>query len=310
MPRYIEEPYRTPPGSLDAPFIYVYDASSLTDGLTYNNVALPIQGDSDFVLRAIRGVNTVVDAAPIGAFDYKNPNGTYTSGEFALLGVAAIRGIFFPRNWPVVPEKLFKANTSIQFDLTNVLRANTACALGAIYYSQIAFCGVKRFSVQQGYTRGDTDYDYRSMQFSYSVALTLTWGYWDGVARAIPRRIQIPMEQYDFELLRMKVCLASGATGALTTPDVQVTVYDANMHQLSDKPLNQAFINSGKVAANRAPLYQGVFPVPPLVYPKGSQITLDVSSMVCNNDPRLTPGIQYNLLLDGLWRVPVNRYDR
>ena len=99
--RYREEPYRTPPGTLDAPFVYVYDASALTDGQTYQDVAKSIQGDSDFVLRVIRGLDTVLAAAPNGKFSYKNPNGSYCDGQYALGGQAASRGVVMPKNWTV-----------------------------------------------------------------------------------------------------------------------------------------------------------------------------------------------------------------
>lgn len=314
MRRYVEEPYRTPPGSVDAPFVYVYDAKSLTDGTSYNSVAKDIQGDSDFVLRAIRGVPTCMAAAPNGLFSYKNPNGTYCDAQYAFGGVAAVRGIVMPNNWPVVPEKIYRANTAIQFDLTDVLRAGTPCVSGGgtIYWSQIAFCGVKRFPVQQGYALGRTGYAYRPLRYSYNLSLNVNWGYWAAAAstqQAPAQRFTIGMEQYDFELMRIKICPASGAAGALTTPDFQVVIYDANMHQLSDHPVNQSYVNAGKVAPNQAAPYQAVFPIPTLVYPQASNITLDVYSLLCNADARLPAGVKYSLMFEGVWRVPVgDRY--
>ena len=299
--RYREEPYRTPPGTLDAPFVYVYDASALTDGQTYQDVAKSIQGDSDFVLRVIRGLDTVLAAAPNGKFSYKNPNGSYCDGQYALGGQAASRGVVMPKNWPVVPEKLYGANTSIRFDLYDVLRAAN-CERSPVYYSQIAFCGVKRFPSQQGYSYGQTTYAWRPLKYGYTLPLTIDWAYSAG---ATPQRFIVPMEQYDFELQRISICAASGTAGALATADFQVMLYDANMHQLSDLPLNQGFLNNGKVAANQAPQYQAIFPVPPLVYPQSSNITLDITSLLCSDEPQ-----DYSLLFDGIWRVPVGRYDR
>src|SRR6202030_1956033 len=78
MPELLIEEYQAPNGAVDFPFAYVYDATALTDGNTYQNVQVQLQNDSQFVLRAIRGATTVLDTAANGArFNYRNPSQSY-----------------------------------------------------------------------------------------------------------------------------------------------------------------------------------------------------------------------------------------
>ena len=48
--------YQTPAAQTDFPFLYIYDATDLVDGSDYQNVQVLLQGDSEFRLRAIRGL--------------------------------------------------------------------------------------------------------------------------------------------------------------------------------------------------------------------------------------------------------------
>ena len=155
MKNLIEQPYQTPQGYVDFPFAYVYDGTGLTDGQTYFNVTKQLQGDSEFILRRIVGVPTVVaSAAAGGRFNYKNSSGSYTAGNPGT-------GIAFKDVWPVVPEKRYAANRQIVFDLFDVARNFNVCGGTPIYNSYIAFMGVKRFNTNQGYPKNVTAYRFR-----------------------------------------------------------------------------------------------------------------------------------------------------
>lgn len=294
--RLIEAPYQTPEGYVDFPFAYVYNTSAFADGQAQVlNISQQLQGDSDFILRAIRGVRTTVDtAANGGRFNYKNASSSYAFGNPSA-------GIVVPNNWVVLPEKTYKINTQINFDLYKTLRASTVCAEGTIYKSSIAFMGVKRFPfASSGYRSQKTPYAYREFPQTYVYSLTITQPSLaaNGVANAPLRYTQV-MDNYDFELCRITVSLAN-ATGALTTNDFAMTLYDANMHQTSSAPLMQTYFNAGKPTASTLATHRAVFPVPSLVYPAGAAITFDITSLLCSASVPQT----YNIDFEGIWRLP------
>ncbi len=111
------------------------------------------------------------------------------------------------------------------------------------------------------------------------------------------------LDRYDFELMRIsitKTTSGSQGTGALLTNDFRIMLYDSNLHQYSSLPLNQAFINAGRPTPATAPAYQPAL-APTLVYPVGSAITFDISSLLCT---ALSVPQTYNLAFEGIWRVP------
>lgn len=303
MPRILERPYRTPEGKLDAPFVYVFDASAVADAQAQvQNLPVQLQGESEFVLRRIAGVNLCVDtAANGGKFNYRNPSNSYANGNPSS-------GIIPGQNWPVVPEKIYtQANAAIFFDLYNTLRAFTACGETPIYISQIAFFGVKRFDRPRGYPTRVTPYEYRECKYGYSFSLTINWNHFSsGTIVAPPQTFYVTMDRYDFELQRIaitKTTSGSQGTGGLLTEDFQVMLYDSNHHQYSNLALNQGFINSARQSPALTHPYQPAL-APTLVYPVGSAIKFDVVSMLCN---AVASPQTYNIFFEGQWRVPCGR---
>lgn len=291
------QPYRTPEGKVDFPFAYVFDGTSIADAQAVRqNNAVQLQGDSEFVLRHIAGVNLCVNtAANGGRFNFKDADQRYANGNPSS-------GIVFPPNWPVVPEKWWpNNNAAILFDLYQTLRAFTVCGATPIYTSYIAFFGVKRF-VGRPY---ETPYRYWEQKYTYSFDLTIDWNHFQSAAIvAPPRRFFVLIDRYDFELMRLSVTKttsgAVGRTGALTTDDFQILAFDANMRQFSSLPLNVTFVNSGRPTAATAPQYQPAL-APSVIYPVGSAITFDITSMLCG--AAATPQT-YNIAFDGIWRIP------
>lgn len=293
--RILEEPYFSPDGTVDFPWSYVFDASSLADGNNVLNLAQQLAGDSDFVLRRIIGVPTVIaSAAAGGRFNYKNASGQYANGN-------NITGICMPNVWPVLPEKLYRVNDQIGFDLYDVLRASTVCAEGTTHAgAQIAFMGVRRFPAISTYPKQVTPYQFREVSYTYSYPLTIDWPHFDanGIVSP-PRRFIQPMDNFDFELLSISISAAAGG-GTLLTNDFQITVFDPNLHMFSDKALNQSYINSGRTSPSQAPPYQATFPTPSQIYPRGAAITFDITSMLCSGQLPLS----YNIAFQGIWRYP------
>jgi hypothetical protein len=275
----------------------MYDASSLTDGNTYTDIAKPIQGDMEtFILRRIIGVNTVVDtAANGGRFNYKNASRSYANGNTST-------GIIMPKVWPVLPEKEYKVNETIFFDLYKVLRDFSVCAAeSTIYNSFIAFMGVKRLNGAP-YGTQTTGYAYRELTQQFLYNLTINWSHFTtGTTVAPARRFQIQMSNLDFQLLSIRIAKQTGASGALQTNDFMITLYDQYMHALSDAPVPQSYYNSARVSSSQAPLYSGLTPVPPLVYPAQSYITFDITSMLCSTQLNQN----YQIVFDGIWRFPL-----
>ena len=276
---YRVEGYKVPPGYLDFPFVYVYDGRALTDGNTYYDIALPMQGDSDFILRRITGIQTLVSTT--GQFRFRGANGAYAMSNPVLAGA---------NSRTVLPERVYPYNTAIRFDLLSVARQSVACSGDTIFTAFLAFQGVKRFIATPGVPTGKSAYQYREYKWGFPIDLTLA--VFNG---ADPVRFIVPINDYDFELQRIAITYADGT--AVTSPDFGVTLFDPNRHAFSNLPLNVDFINNAFV---RFASQKSVFPVPSILYPTGSQIVFDVSSYLCE-----TGGDQdYQILFDGLQRLP------
>ncbi len=298
--RILERPYQVPEGKQDVPFCYVFDATAIADAQAQvQNNSVQLQGDSEFVLRHIAGVNLCVNTpANGGRFNYRNASGSYANGNPSS-------GIFMPQNWPVLPEKLYPmSNGAIFFDLYNTLRDFNICSETPIYNSYIAFFGVKRFAYQAGQPSQKTPYKYRPCKYTYEFDLTVNWNHFSGgTIVAPPRRFTVDMDRYDFELMRIsiaKTTVGARGTGGLLTNDFQVMLYDSNLHQYSSLPLNQYFLNAGRPTPATAPAYQPAL-APTLIYPVGSAITFDITSMLCN---AIDPPQTYNIVFEGIWRIP------
>jgi hypothetical protein len=294
----MEEPYRTPLGSLDVPFVYVFDATGIADGQAQVlNLAKPTQGDSDFILRRIVGINNCVAGAPNGKFNYRN-------ASMSLANSGQSTGVVAAPNWVVLPEKMYSKNTQISFDLFNTLRnvrANCGISGGSpndIFTSYIGFFGVKRFTGQVRTL--NTPYKYREQKYAYAYDLTINWPAFVGTNLNPDRahRFSQPINNWDFELQRVAFC-TQGSTALLGDDQFSITLYDANKNAMSDLPLNQSYVNNSQVGTTLSAPYSGIFPVPTVVYPAGSEIQFDITSNLCPNE---LP-ISYQILFDGIWRV-------
>ena len=278
-----EAAYYTPPGCIDLPYFYLFDASKLTDGTTPAPLITDItsDGDADFILRAVLGVNNCINSSG-GGFTLFNYSGSQAFDSAYSP---------FANHYAVVPEKQYPRYSAIKFLLQNVLRANTPCTVSGkslpIYYSQIAFQGVKRYQPgSSNYRPGSPGfpevYDpskYISRPYTYLKTLNLNWfAYTAAGLPQIPQTFTIEIQDYDFEL--HYIAVTNAVTGApVATELFQIQMYDSTAkRQLSSGPVNIGYINNNRTA------YTPCFPVPPVVYPVWTQIRCDITSLVCNSD--------------------------
>jgi len=266
--------YTTPEGYSDSPYIYIFSGASLEDNGSYPNLAVPIAGDADFILRRIVGADYLLDTT--GTFQYFNASRAPAYSAPLLP--------FF--NTVVLPEKLYPAGSQLRLELTDVARANNLCSQVRAYFDQIAFQGVRRW-LGRGIAPGKTPYRYYEAPYTYRYDLTIDWA---GVAGAgiapAPRRFDVQVENYDFELHTISIYEGvAGAMDALTAGRFQILLYDAGSHMLMSDLANAEYINwlpIEQVTDPNVGLFQfSAFPCPPVLYPATSRIALDVRSLIC-----------------------------
>lgn len=264
--------YRTPPGYVDVPYAYVYDATALGDGTNQSYLALNLDGDSDFILRQISG-------ASLCAASFR----PYYSGRRYMFQ-NLIRSV---ANWPVLPEALYGRDSQILFDLGTVTRAFNVGAGGEpnIYTSFLAFQGVRRYK-QEAFPLYRTKYDYREIPRNYSIVIK-PGSHWtnatDGVPN-YPQTFSIPMLEGDFELLSTGVTdLQTFAPPTLNA--FQMRLYDAQgWFRFSDAGFNLFCFNSTAPQVTAVPAvnnwYQPQYPTPSTVYPNNGVIKFEITSLL------------------------------
>lgn len=263
---------------IESPYIYVYDASALTDGQSYQRLHLEMRdGNNAFSLRRIAGLNTV--AASMNLYT----PGTSSKRLFA-------RAARIGNNHLVAPELRFDGRQSFLFDLNTVARSVTACGTN-IYTSFLAFQGVRHLE-------GEAPRVYsKARPFTLVYPLTIDWYRFVSLPAAAierPRRYAISINTQDFELQRIRIRNADGS--AVATNFFQIQLYDALERPLSNAPVLQSFVN------NLSSGYNSVFPVPPVLYPVRRDLRFDITSLICNTD--VTFPKSYTISFEG-----VHRYD-
>lgn len=289
------EDYQPPPGFQDFPYCWVFDASDLTDSTDAFSVAVaPIQGDGDFILRHTAGVPKVIDTFSNGGrVNFYNASKSYANGNPAT-------GIGCPNNYPWVPEKLYPLNSTIFMDFFQVLKASRACNRNPIPDAFIGFFGVKRLPVGS-YADQASNYRWKPFPQRYTFSLTIDWEHFaTGTTPAPPHRFIIPMTNLDFELRSIYISEDAGE-GALLENEFSIRLYDRQMNATSNLAIPQSYINSARTSPSAAPSYQGVFPVPALMYPRDGAITFDIISNLCSDELPKT----YLIDFEGIWRFPV-----
>lgn len=252
---------------MDRPYIYVFDADALTDGLSYTELRVPLHEDSAFHLRRIAGLPEV---APLGTIQVRSDNRRQLFSRPARITAEQA----------VVPELRYAPGSAIGFDLTNVLRANNATPGTAVFFSQLAFQGIRRFPDVRSLP--DTAYRYTDMPFAIVLDMVVNWP-----GRLLPgqlvmdngRQFNTQVQDYDFELhyITMTEALLGGA-GVVqpSNQSIKLMLYDVDGNQLMSAPVCDYLLGAG--SRN----YNSLFPIPPLLYPAGGQILFDIHSLLAN----------------------------
>jgi hypothetical protein len=251
---------------MDRPYIYVYDADALTDGASYNEIAIPTHIDGEFRLRRIAGLPLV---AANGAIQVRGD-------ERYRLFSSACR---IPAEQAVVPEMVYKPGSIISLDLVNVLRVGNATTGTPVYYSQLALQGVRRF---EGGRSVETAYRYYEKPFAIVSDIVVNWSgklFPGETVVANGRQYNVDVQDYDFVLHHIALTAQLvGGQGAIQPCDhaVKLMLYDVDGNQLMSAPVCDFFLGSGSLN------YNSLFPVPPLVYPAGGHILFDIHSLLAN----------------------------
>lgn len=273
------------------PFFYIFDADSigqtgmaLTDGIDYMNLGYPTYTDSEFHLHRLAGRPQV--AAQMQWRD--NIHRQRFSANTVI-----------PHDYIFAPYMVYDAGSIFDFDLITVAKTGNAYGVGGSipnYTSQLAFQGVRVFNDN---LKQDTTYNYRPVPFIYTIAVTVDWtGRLAAAYQVLDtyRRFILPINDNDFELYRINI--TQQLTGSTAVTDafgaVKVMLYDSVKNQLSTNPVMDWFLNS------TCRDYTSVWPCPPILYPAGSEIQLDVYSLLI---PAQVPAI-ITFNFEGMWRVP------
>lgn len=216
--------YEPPAGYYDLPFMWVFDASALTDGSNAQNLSVPIYaGYGDFVLRRIVGMDRVLSSAPSvpgqvnppGQFHLRDAIGRYLQQLPQYVGTGgAGSAIQNARDIAMSRDILYPENTQINFDLFDVARALDPS--GTTHFSaQIGFHGVRRL---QGASPFPASYRYRPKHYMYTISGVMTSPVAiSGTSNATkPLRVIQRVQDFDFELheIRMFYLTQASATFA------------------------------------------------------------------------------------------------
>jgi len=270
-------------GFYDQPFIYVFDADALTDGVSYRSLSVPMLTGSDFLLRRVCGRPNVC-----GAMRYYGADGrTMSSRLYAM-----------QRDQVVVPEHIYPPDSQIKLDLDVVARGNWPYVVpGSIpnYWSQLGFQGVRRFYGQQAV---ESTYQYYTKPYTVTFDFTITWAGRMAPAYQIvdvPRQYTTQVENYDFELHRITATITKAGAG-LTVVDaaMKLRLYDAWGKAMMSDPVLDIFLTEN------GPDWNSCFPCPTVLYPAGSEIKFDVQSLLIDTEVPAPVTIEFH----GVQRFP------
>lgn len=257
---------------LDRPFIYVFDADTsgpsggtLTNGATYKNLTIPINRDAPFLARRMSGRSLIGNQIQL----YDRTGNYVSSDPFAT-----------PPDYPLIPEMLYDPASQIRFDLIGADAATASRAYGVggsvnNYWTQLIFQGVKRFRDLNPYL---TPYRYFDKVYSYTLDCAIP--YTGRLASAFtapstPTRFSLEVRDFDFELYSISLQVdLNNAVVQQSDTFFKLMLYDQYQNQLFSAPVLDSFLNYTGAVNN------SVFPSPPLVYPVGSQIVVDVYSLL------------------------------
>lgn len=263
--------YTPPPGYYDLPFMWVYDANSLTNGNNYPNQFVYILGGyGRFILRRIVGMDLVFStAAAAQQIQVKDASGNYIQSSPVVLG-----GL--PGDWPIAPEIEYPETGKIGFDLFDIQKFSPGSQGSIINYAYLGFHGVRRLpGVSPLVAAGN----FKPKTFTYTQNVTVTQpAFGTGGGQTPPLAVYQKVNDYDFELHQI---LIWDTTHQNDLFDLLLLLYDSNKNITSNIPAPLDFFNglpvTGIPPQGFSDYGNGAL-VPPLFYPVNSQIRLDIFS--------------------------------
>ncbi len=272
--------YTTPPGFGDTFYQYVYDAQGqgLSNGSTVLQVGPPVI-NGDFLMRYWSGLSTIAQGLKI--FDWQ---GRFRSSDFMTLGTN--KNPF--ANMVVAPELFYPDGSYIRIDLQTLALLSTSEGLSE---SQMVFTGAKRkpYSVSDPVPSA-----YKYYEKPYAMPYTLSINSY-GTAGGVPLQIQIPIQDFDFELRRIELAQQS----AQQSSQFKVTLYDNNRLMRSNLPVlsNMFFHLNPQTSSGEF----NFWPCPPILFPVDGAIYFDIWSLL--SSPTSLPQT-FQLMFHGVRRIP------
>jgi hypothetical protein len=203
----------TPDGVGDVFFIYAFNptANGVTAGNDYAQLFVPIQ-DGDFILRAWGGAETILTAGnPVSSA------GTIQIYDDVMnltyqLPVSVFQ--YFETGQSVVPQRLYRNNGFIKFDLTNTSPSFN----GVVPTGQLVFFGVRRTG-DMASDPAPSVYEYYEKPFFYVIQFVIM-NHGTSAGGGSAEQHTIAMTDYDFELRQILGCKSTpGAAGELDVTD-------------------------------------------------------------------------------------------
>ncbi len=203
--------YITPAGFGDTFYIYTVNGEDipLTNGGSATLVGIVVD-DGMFVCRVWSGASELLATA--GTIQ------VYDGVKCAWFQLPVLQSGIMPSGMAVLPEKVYRVNSVIRFDLANVELAVNSNGTANVYADQMAFIGARRVS------NGPSDplpslYQYYEKPFSYPFTFQLTnYGPSSVSGAAIPglaapTQYSILIQDFDFELRRILVTSQASGSG-------------------------------------------------------------------------------------------------
>ncbi len=286
--------YFPPPGFGDTFYQYVFDAqtppsgeAALVNGTTRLGVYIPVF-DGSFVSRFWSGLPTI--AQSIQVYDWL---GRKFYSELENIGAGA-PALFYGQR-VITPEVEWPDNGQVKFDLGVVTQASQGTDTGtAILASQLVFTGVRRRAnvisdpVPSTYKYYEKNYD---IQYDLVINNYATAG---GIFKP-PTQIQIPVNDFDFELRRIELALQSDQQ----TSQFKMQLYNNDKVKMSNLPVLSNLICHTNPQVNSGEL--AFWPSPPILYRVNATIQFDVYSLLVS--PTALPQT-FHLTFRGIRRIP------
>jgi hypothetical protein len=289
--------YLTPDGYGDTFFIYNVNGEDIpiVNGNSYSLLGVPVQ-DGMFVCRAWSGGALLVNVS----------NGTvqmYDGVRNSWFQLPILQGNF-PPSIAVLPEKVYRDNSALRFDLTNVSLKTNNNGSNQVYADQMAWYGAKR-------TQGNvsdpmqSSYKYYEKPFAYPITLTLTnYGPSSGglaiPGLAAPTQYTIQIQDYDFELRRIGLSTSGKSINNYASP-FKILLYDATWRQRMTVPIiSELICHNASNLATPSSMPNNVWPSPPMMYPVNSVIRFDIFSLIPGGD---SLPVTVNLTFEGVRRI-------